>query len=189
MNGLDEKLVNKVKNGDISSFEKLVFSYQKKIYSFIFRMVLSVEDARDLTQEVFIQAFRSLDQFRGDSKFSTWIYRIAANKSLDFLRRNKRYKFTVVNDLDVGELSSKYSTKDNPEHTYLREEKIRRIRDIITGLPEKYMVVVILFHYEKLSYQQVADTLDIPVKTVATRLYRAKLILKEAFGGETDGML
>ncbi len=186
----DEILVQKIKTGNPGSFEILVSRYQRKIFAFIYRMVVSEEDARDLTQEVFIQVFRALDRFRGDAKFSTWLYRIAANKSLDFLRRTKSGKIADhsgwAEAADLAKLPC--APEDNPEHIYLQQEKIRRVRRLIAGLPDRYRVVLVLFHYENLTYRQIADALDIPVKTVATRLYRAKLLLKENLGGEPDGM-
>ena len=114
----DETILEKVRGGDIESFEGLVAAYQNKIFSFIYRMVISVEDARDLTQEVFLQAFRALETFRGDAKFSTWLYRIAANKTLDFLRRNK----TGIADTSekVGEkLVAAGLSDNNPENMLL----------------------------------------------------------------------
>lgn len=186
---LDEILVRKIKAGDSGGFETLVARYQQKIFAFIYRMTASEEDARDLAQEVFIQVYRSLDSFRGEAKFSTWLYRIAANKSLDFLRR---YKKTQPLDSDIRVNAAEQPgmaciPDNNPEYIYLQEEKIRRLRRLIAGLPDKYRVALVLFHYENLTYQQIAEALDVPVKTVATRLYRAKLILKEKLGGETDG--
>jgi len=188
--GLDTDviIVSRVRSGDIDSFETLVAAYQNKIFSFIYRMVMSVEDARDLTQEVFLQAFRSLETFRGNAKFSTWLYRIAANKTLDFLRKNK--SAGRLESIDVlGENVARAELPNNtPENIVLREEKIRKLRRLISGLPDKYRMTLVLFHYENLTYQQISDTLELPVKTVATRLYRAKLILRESLGGENDGL-
>ena len=186
---LDEILVKKIIDGDSGSFEKLVSRYQKKIFAFIYRMVESKEDAGDLTQEVFLQVFRSLNTFRGDAKLNTWLYRIASNKTLDFLRKSKKAR--VIN-LDIEdhnfEVSLTCSPENNPEHIVLKEEKMRRLRRMIAGLPDRYRLVLVLYHYQELSYQQIAATLDIPVKTVATRLYRAKLILRETLRGDTDEM-
>lgn len=184
----DAIIVEKVRNGDIDSFEPLVAAYQNKIFAFIYRMVMSVEDARDLTQEAFLQAFRSLDTFRGNAKFSTWLYRIAANKTLDYLRKNQKAGKLEIFGAIGGDLSSAGSPDTNPENIILSEEKIRRLRRLISGLPDKYKITLVLFHYENLTYQQISDTLEIPVKTVATRLYRAKLILRAFLGGETDEM-
>ena len=184
----DEILVVKAAAGDSKSLENLVSRYQKKIFSFIYRMVFSVEDARDLTQEVFVQVFLSLDKFRGEAKFSTWLYRIASNKSLDFLRRNQKKETIAISEIDTIALIGPSLNSSNPEQVYLQEEKIRRLRRLIAGLPDKYRLTLVLFHYENLTYQQIAEALDLPVKTVATRLYRSKLILKEQLGGELDGM-
>ena len=178
MTDLEEILVEKAKAGDLKSFEILVSRYQKKVFGFIYRMVLSVEDARDLTQEVFLSVFRSLGKFRGDAKFSSWLYRIASNKSLDFLKKNR--KLQVIDEEIIA-------TSESPEQVFLQQDKIRHLRSIIARLPDKYRLVLILFHYENFTYRQIANTLDIPEKTVATRIYRAKLILKERLGGEKDG--
>lgn len=184
----DETVLEKVRGGDIDSFEVLVAAYQNKVFSFIYRMVMSVEDARDLTQEVFLQAFRAIETFRGDAKFSTWLYRIAANKTLDFLRRNKSAGITETSVTTGENMVAAGLPDNNPENIVLREEKIRRLRRLISGLPDKYRMTLVMFHYQNLTYQQISETLEIPVKTVATRLYRAKLILRESLGGVTDGM-
>lgn len=182
----DEILARKAAAGNLTSFETLVSRYQGRIFSFIYRMVNINEDARDLTQEVFLQVYRSLGQFRGDSSFSNWLYRIASNKCLDFLRQNTKNKIVEFDDNLHQIPQEPRLNSNNPEHVYLYEEKIRRLRRMISGLPDQYRIAIILFHYENMSYQQIAETLNIPVKTVATRLYRAKLLLKENFGGETD---
>ena len=189
LDDIDEILVKKIRAGDLASFEKLVSRYQKKIFSYVYRMVESREDAGDLTQEVFLQVFRSLDTFRGDAKLNTWLYRVATNKTLDFLRRNKKAK-GVSMDLEgySEDLSLTCCPENNPEHIYLKEEKVRRLRRMIAGLPDRYRVVLVLFHYQELSYRQIAETLDIPVKTVATRIYRAKSLLKETLRGDPDEM-
>lgn len=183
----EEILVEKAKAGDLRSFELLVSGNQKKIFAFIYRMVLSQEDAIDLTQEVFIQLFCSLDKFRGEAKFSTWLYRIASNKSLDFLRRNRKKKIINEANIEATGFERLYSIEQSPENKFLHEEKIRLVRRVIAGLPDKYRIVIILFHYENFSYRQIANTLGVPEKTVATRIYRAKLILKECLGGDIDG--
>lgn len=180
MRDLDKILVDQAMAGDLTGFETLVSRHQGKVYSFIYRMVMSKEDASDLTQEVFLQVFRSLSSFKGEAKFSTWLYRIAANKSLDYLRRVKNNKppESLETRLEMtGSMTGSMST--NPEQIYLQEERVRRIRKMIADLPDRYRAALILFHYENLSYQQIAEALEVPVKTVATRLYRAKLILKE----------
>ncbi|MBU7007256.1 RNA polymerase sigma factor [Phosphitispora fastidiosa] len=189
MDDLDELLIKKIIAGDSGSFEKLVSRYQKKIFAFVYRMVESREDAGDLTQEVFLQVFRSLNTFRGDAKLNTWLYRIASNKTLDFLRKNKKTRLVAFDSEDYqGEPSLTCSPEANPEQIVLKEEKMRRLRRLIAGLPDRYRLALVLYHYQELTYQQIAETLDIPVKTVATRLYRAKLILRETLRGDTDAM-
>lgn len=178
----------------MKSFDILITRYQQKVYSFVYRMVYCQEDAMDITQDVFIQIFRSVEKFRGDAKFSTWLYRIAANKTMDFLRKNKKTSYIELDKIGALQLHAVMPDTelqgDDPAALFLQEEKIRKLRRLIAGLPDKYRVVLTLFNYEELTYQQISESLEIPVKTVATRLYRAKLILKEKLreGGEFDGV-
>ncbi len=111
----DEILIQNIRAGNTESFEDLVSRYQRKVFAFAYRMVVSEDDARDLTQEVFLQVFRSLDSFRGEARFSTWLYRIAANKTLDFLRRKKAKLVPFPVRQDISGLAAAGSMDTNPE--------------------------------------------------------------------------
>lgn len=180
----DDLLVYRVKNGDLQAYEILVERYQHMVYNLACRMVGNEEDARDLAQDTFIVAYRSLPNFKGNSKFSTWLCRIASNKCLDFLRKRKTEgdKIPLFDSREVFISDSRGS----PEEAAMREDESRKLKKILASLPKDYRIVLILHHYQQLSYKEIAEILDIPVKTVATRLYRAKIILREKLaGGET----
>jgi len=182
----DEMLVEKSKQGDLSAYGELVSRYQNQVYNLAVRMLHSEEDAKDAAQETFIQTYRCIKQFHGQAKFSTWLYRIASNKCLDALRRGKleRQVFTgTINEQARG------PTGDKPEEELLKKEQNRAVRDALAGLPEKYRLVLVLQHYHGLSYQEISLALNLPEKTVATRVYRAKQMLKDALvGGEEHAM-
>jgi|AGTN01.2.fsa_nt_gi RNA polymerase sigma factor, sigma-70 family len=187
----DELLVHKTIQGDRDAYGQLVERYQHQLYDLIFRMLNNREDARDVSQEIFMKVFRSLDKFRYESKFSTWLYRVATNHCLDFLRKKKREKERYAiresppESSPGGELQS--GAWCEPEQSLLQKESLQRLQQALGELPESYRLPLLLQHYRKMSYQEIAHIMDIPVKTVATRIYRAKNMLKECLGGG-DGL-
>lgn len=184
----DELLVHAARSGDLDAYAALVKRHQDKIYNLSSKMVENGEDARDLTQEVFLQLYQSLPRFRSESSFGTWAYRIAANKCLDFLRRKKTRGKQVLLSPEAGD-ALMCDCREGPEETAIRLDESRRLKAAIKNLPEVYRIVLVLHHYQQLPYKEIADILSVPVKTVATRLYRAKLILKEMLAGGDAGAL
>jgi RNA polymerase sigma-70 factor (ECF subfamily) len=182
----DELLVYKTIQGNTGAYSLLVERYQHQIYDLAYRMVHHQEDARDISQEIFIKAFRSLDKFRQESKFSTWLYKIATNHCLDFLRKSKREKDhltpkNLAESDDPVEIPS--GSWANPEQQLLQQEKLAMLQKALGELPENYRLPLLMQHYRQLSYQDIAEIMDIPIKTVATRIYRAKNMLKECLAG------
>lgn len=181
----DEVLIKESQKGDYSSFEELVKRHEKKIYNLAYRLTGSREDANDALQETFMQAFRKLSSFRGDSKFSTWLYRIAVNVCLMKKRKEKKMK-TVSLDAPVltekadeikRELPDDWSK--NPRAT-LENEEIRGIlSNAIDSLPEEYRTVVILRGVNGFSNEEVAKMLEISLPAVKSRLHRARLFLRD----------
>ncbi len=181
----DEILVEKSREGDYSSFEELVKRHEKKIYNLCYRLTGSREDANDALQETFLQAFRKLSSFRGKSKFSTWLYRIAVNVCLMRKRKEKKMK-TVSLDAPVltgkgdeikRELPDDWSK--NPLAT-LENEEIRGIlSNAIDSLPEEYRTVLILRGVNGFSNGEVAEMLEISLPAVKSRLHRARLFLRD----------
>ena len=140
------------------------------------RFVRSAGDAEDLAQEAFLRAYRGLDGFKGDARFSTWLYRITWNLCADWLRRKRKSGHA---SLSTDDASGVPDSRVGLEEQVLEAEERREVRRALDHLDEKYRGVLILLYYQKLTYEQIAAILDVPVKTVETRLYRARKLLKE----------
>ncbi|OPX87691.1 MAG: ECF RNA polymerase sigma factor SigW [Pelotomaculum sp. PtaB.Bin104] len=182
----DEILVKKVQNCDLTAYGELVQRYQDRVYSLAVRMLNTPEDARDASQEIFIKVYKSLPGFDFRASFATWLYRVSANVCLDFLRRRgkeqKRSEPLRENRIRADCLAD---NSQGPEEALLEKESIRELRQAVDTLPDSYRIALVLHHYQELSYKQVAEVMDLPEKTVATRIHRAKMMLKEILlGGE-----
>ena len=173
----DDELIGRVRRGETRLFAELVHRYQDPVYGMAVRFIRSPAEAEDLAQEAFLRAFRGLEGFKGDSRFSTWLYRITWNLCADWLRRNRkpgRAPLAIDDAADVAD-----GTVDI-EEGYLAAEERQEVRRALDRLDEKYRSVLMLLYYQKLSYDQIADVLDVPLKTVETRLYRARKLLGES---------
>ena len=179
----EENLVNNIKNKDLNSFKVLVDEYQKKVLNTCNRFVNNREDAEDLTQEVFIEVYRSISGFRGDSKLSTWIYRIAVTKSLDFLRKRKRKKrFGIMKSISSEErLREELKATDisNPGTQAENQDRIKILNEALEKLPENQRVAFTLSKYDELSYQEIAEILETTISAVESLIHRAKNNLKK----------
>ncbi len=180
----DELLVYRARDGDLKAYEALIRRYQDKTFNLAARMINNREDARDLAQETFIQIYKSLPRFKGDCSFSTWLYRIASNKCLDFLRRRKP---EALNHPYCNQEELIVDSRAGPEEMLIRDEEAHMVREALAGLPRNYRIVLVLHHYQRLSYKEIAEVLNLPLKTVATRLYRARLILRDKLEGGGAG--
>jgi RNA polymerase sigma factor (sigma-70 family) len=172
----DEALVEQIRQGQNDAYRVLIERHKNYIFTLIFRMIEHRETAEDLTQEVFIKLHRSLHLFRGDAKFTTWLYRMTANIVTDYRRSKRRRPLEAVLDIVKGWFSD---PDEQPEARTLRKEEHESIQELLRELPDKYRLVIYLYHYKQLSYQGIADVLQVPVKTVETRLYRGKMLLKQ----------
>lgn len=174
----ERQLIKQALTGDNRAFGELVTRSYPQVMGLILRMGIARQDALDIAQEAFLQVYRSLGTFQQEAKFSTWVYRIAANKCLDFLRRQRAAPVPLTEMDERRWERQQRSGYPEPEEEYLRAELAQRVQTVVRSLPEKYRVVVILQHYQGLSYQEISEALSLPLKTVATRVYRAKLLLK-----------
>ena len=168
----DIVLVNKSLQKDAGAFEKLIDRYQKPIYNLGMRMFGNSDDAEDLTQNVFIKAWERLNSFDNRFKFFSWLYRIAINESLNISNREKR-KERIENE-------EQYETGNSIENEFEKSEQSRRIHEALTGLEINYRIVIVLRHYLDLSYSEIAELTELPEKTVKSRLFSARQILKES---------
>ncbi len=169
----DDELVQRVQKGETRLYAELVARYQDPVYGMALRFVRSSADAEDLAQEAFLRAYRGLGGFKGEARFSTWLYRITWNLCADWLRRH-RGRATLPMD-DAHELAD---GRADLEGGLMEAEEKRAVRKALDGLHEKYRSVVVLLYFQKLSYEEIAEVLEMPLKTVETRLYRARKLLK-----------
>jgi RNA polymerase sigma-70 factor, ECF subfamily len=179
----DIALVERAKAGDSAAFEQLVRQYDRQIYRTALHITQNREDAEDITQDVFFKAFQKLEQFQGNSKFSTWLVRIAVNESLMRLRRRKTSK-TVSMDQDVeteeGAIPRDFAEwRPNPEQIFSQSELGDILRKTIAGLPPGFRTVFTLRDIENLSTEETAEALGLSVPAVKSRLLRARLQLRE----------
>jgi len=177
---MDSEFIDRLKNRDEKAFRQLVEEYQHMVFRTCMGIVHNADDADDVTQEVFIEAFHSVDKFRADSKISTWLYRIAMNKSLNFIRDHKRSKFFQSIGLK--------STPDIPdeEHNFdqpyeaLQQKQRKIIMDAaIDSLPENQRKAFVLSKYDELSYKEISEIMDISIPSVESLLFRAKQNLQK----------
>jgi len=185
----DKELVNRVKNGDKAAFDLLVIKYQSRIINLAMRFVRNHADAMDVTQEAFIKAYRAMPNFRGDSAFYTWLYRIAVNTAKNFLavQANKRFPgveqdLTEMEQIDQG---TALKELENPENMLLTQEIQETVARAIENLPEDLKVAITLRELEGLSYEEIAVAMDCPIGTVRSRIFRAR----EAIDKQIDPLI
>ena len=179
----DQQLVDRVKNGDKRAFDLLVLKYQHRILGLVVRFVHDPHEAQDVAQEAFIKAYRALGNFRGDSAFYTWLYRIAINTAKNYLvSRNRRPPSSDVDASDAEFFDGDHALKDieSPERAMLRDEIKETIKHSIGQLPEDLRVALTLREFEGLSYEDIANVMQCPVGTVRSRIFRAREAVDKA---------
>ena len=173
----ESAIVRKVLDGDANAFETLVLEYEKNVYNIALRMTGNSEDAADMTQEAFIKAYNSLQAFRGDSKFSVWLYRIVSNVCLDFLRsKNRRPTVSLSVEDDDGEDTQLDVADESQSPELLLDRKLTResVRRGLDSLPPDYRQILLLREIQGLSYDEIAQALGLEVGTVKSRIFRAR---------------
>jgi RNA polymerase sigma-70 factor (ECF subfamily) len=181
----DKKLVKRVQKGDKGAFDLLVLKYQHKIVNLVMRYVRDPEIALDITQEAFIKAYRALPRFRGDSAFYTWMYRIAVNTAKNHLAAQRRRPMDVELDLQDPEqydLHAKLKETDTPEGVTLSNELKETVERAIAALPEDLRTAIILRELDGMSYEEIAQTMECPVGTVRSRIFRARDAIAKKVG-------
>jgi RNA polymerase sigma-70 factor, ECF subfamily len=174
----DAQLIDQALAGHSEAFGQLVLRYQDRLFNTIFHVVGHAEDARDIAQEAFVQAFLKLESFRRQSAFYTWLYRIAFNVALTHQRRRRRPTVSIdrIRESSNMELPDK---NDSPAESLERIDRCRQVRGAIAKLNEEYRAVVVLREIDGCCYETIAEVLDLPVGTVRSRLHRARLQLRE----------
>lgn len=173
--GNETSLIKKIAGGEKEFFGDLVLKHQDFIFNVVNNLVRREEEARDITQEVFLKAYKNIGKFRGDSKFSSWLYRIAYNLSINWSER-KKGRETQLEESFAETVAEEGGTVDE---IFDRELVLARITEIIEEMPLKYKVVIKLYYFEEKSYQEIAETLAIPINTVKIQLLRARAMIKK----------
>ncbi|NLY12133.1 MAG: RNA polymerase sigma factor RpoE [Gammaproteobacteria bacterium] len=179
----DQQLVKRVQGGDKRAFDLLVLKYQHRILGLVVRFVHDPSEAQDVTQEAFIKAYRALANFRGDSAFYTWLYRIAINTAKNYLvSRNRRPPSSDVDSGDAEFYDGDHALKDmaSPERLMLRDEIDQTVQQSIKQLPEDLRCALTLREFEGLSYEDIATVMQCPVGTVRSRIFRAREAVDKA---------
>jgi RNA polymerase sigma-70 factor, ECF subfamily len=175
----DEELVSRSIGGDADSFNQLVLRWERPIYALAYRVIGREEDARDVCQETFLRAFRALSGFRGQAKFSSWLYRIALNLCRDWVRRQRRTPVVALpEDVDVIELAASREPSEPIEELVARRDLTREVEKAMARLPEEQRTAIILKEYHGLTFQEIADLVGCPLSTVKTRLYQGLTVLR-----------
>src|SRR5688572_19126496 len=177
----DFRLIDMAVSGDDNAYARLLQRYKRPVYHMILKMVRNVDDAEDLTIESFAKAFRSLAKFKKDFTFSTWLFRIATNNSIDFIRKKKLNTLSIENtytdddgqsvSIDVEDLNL------NPQDIAIKSQKEEIIQVFVNMLPAKYQKLVRLRYFHELSYEEIAKELEAPLGTVKAQLHRARELM------------
>jgi RNA polymerase sigma-70 factor (ECF subfamily) len=179
MSWTDEELVARSVRGDADSFNELILRWERPIFALAYRTIGREEDARDVCQETFLRAFRALPGFRGQAKFSSWIYRIALNLCRDWMRRERRASVVQAPEgVDLVELAAAAEPSESIELLVVRKDLSRTVERAMALLPEEQRTAIILKEYHGLTFQEIADVVGCPLSTVKTRLYQGLSVLR-----------
>jgi RNA polymerase sigma-70 factor, ECF subfamily len=179
MTRTDEELVALSIGGDAESFNQLVLRWERPIFALAYRVIGREEEARDVVQETFLRAFRGIGKFRGQAKFSSWVYRIALNLCRDWIRRERRAPILPTPDgVDVIELAAEQGPVESIEDLVARNDMSKVVAELMTRLPEDQRTAIILKEYHGMTFQEIADLQGVPLSTVKTRLYQGLNVLR-----------
>jgi RNA polymerase sigma-70 factor (ECF subfamily) len=176
----DSLLIHAAIKGDDRAYKKLMAKYHDAIFNFIYRMVHDREQVEDLTQEAFIKAFQSLKSFNEEFAFSTWLYKIATNNSIDYIRKRKLQMYSIDKPIESRDSEYTFELPDDSSEAdsdIIRDQRAVLLREAIDQLPEKYRMVIHLRHVEEKSYEEIAKILKLPIGTVKAHIFRARELL------------
>lgn len=187
----EHQFLEKLRRGDAVAYERLVAEHSADVYALLFRLTSDAEEAKDLTQETFLRAFQNIDRFRGDASLRTWIYRIAINQARNRWRWWRRRRRDATVSIDATDerfetpLAATLSNKNaaSPEQETLARERQTQLRDALRGLRRSYREAVVLRDVEGFSYEEIAQTLQISIGTVKSRISRGRLELRKQLEG------
>ena len=171
----EQRIIERVRSGDTDAFEELVKAYERSVYTIAYKMLKNSEDAQDAAQEAFIKAYTKLDTYRGESKFSAWLYRLTSNCCVDALRR-RRENLSLTSETKDGEITELDipDLRQNPEKALEKKELREAIRENLEKLPLDYKQALILRELGDLSYVEIAEELSVDIGTVKSRIFQAR---------------
>ena len=178
----DSRLIHDALNGNQFAYKQLMKKYHDSIYNLIFRIIHDKEQVLDLTQEVFVKAFSSLKNFNEEYAFSTWLYKIATNSSIDYIRKRKLDTFSIDKPIAMDDSDYHFELPDTtyqPDKTIIQKQRASMIDEAIQQLPEKYRRVIIMRHTEERDYAEIAKILKLPIGTVKAHIFRARELLNK----------
>lgn len=188
MTWTDEELVARSQSGDVESFNQLILRWERPIYALAYRVIGREEEARDVCQEAFLRAFRALPGFKGQAKFSSWLYRITLNLCRDWIRRQRRAPVSQLpEDIDLVEMAASQGPVESIEDLVARRELSAVVEEAMARLPEEQRTAIILKEYHGMTFQEIAELQGCPLSTVKTRLYQGLSVLRRQL--EKNGQL
>jgi RNA polymerase sigma-70 factor (ECF subfamily) len=174
-------LIQKLREGNQAAFKELYDQYSTLVYNVAYRMLQNKQDAEDVSQEVFFQAYKSLKSFRAESQLSTWLYRIAVNRSLNHQRKKKLERWLSLDfdgdEKSAGHINDPGTTGENADSILEKKDTERIVQEAINSLPDQQRIAILLHRYEDLSYEEIAKIMGVTVASVDSRLHRAKQTL------------
>ena len=188
MSGDDDRLIADCLKGQTAAFGELVRRYQDRLFNTVFRLVDSAEDAQDVVQEAFLHAYQSLDRFKGDAQFFTWLYRIAVNSAISLKRKQRTVVSLQVDREGQGSVPEPHDVSElsQPDLVLERADEERRIQAALNRLSPEHRAVLILKDLEDQKYEAMAEILQVPIGTIRSRLHRARLELREVLEKTTQ---
>ena len=185
----DQMLISRAQAGDQSALNALIRKYEARAYQYAFRLTRNAEEASDVSSEAFVRVYHALPNFKGQSAFGTWIYRILTNCFLDMRKKDKGRTVSLETTIrtEEGEIERQIEdTSGTPQDKLERDERIRRVQRAVRALPEYQRAMIVMFHAESMTYEDIASALDLPIGTVKSRLNRARLTLRELLARDEE---
>ena len=183
---LDVRLIERAKKNDQAAYAQLMDRYQEAIYYMLLKMVNNASDAEDLTIEAFSKAFKNLEQYTPNFAFSTWLFKIASNNCIDFIRKKRIDHISLDREIGDRDRASNIIMAEvpDPEEDLIKKQKAKLMRSIVTTLKPRYRDLVELRYFKEYSYEEIADELNLPLGTVKAQLFRARELLYNILKGK-----
>ncbi|MBW7888361.1 MAG: sigma-70 family RNA polymerase sigma factor [Bacteroidetes bacterium] len=179
----DSRNIKAALKGNQAAYRAIMAKYHDQVYNLLYRMIHQKDEVRDLTQEAFIKAFQSLQNFNEEFAFSTWLFKIATNNCIDYIRKKKLATFSIDKPIEAKESEYTFEIPDSsfePDKELIEGQRTKLLEDAINALPEKYRQVILMRHTEDMDYQEIADALNLPLGTIKAHIFRAREMLNKS---------